>query len=177
MKQEEKMPSQEGLRELLLYDPDNGDLYWLPRKGNASFNNRDAWTKAFCTPLNNGYLCGRLSGKTYLAHRIIWKYVYGTEPPCLDHINHKRADNRLVNLRAVTRSENCRNGGKSRKNTSGHLGVRWDKNRGLWVAAIKVNGREIHLGRFAEKLEAIVARKKAEREHGFHENHGAANAA
>lgn len=169
--------TQEHLRALLTYDPDSGALYWRPRDGNASFNSRDAGTRAFNTPMTNGYLCGRIGGKTYYAHRIIWKYVYGGEPKFLDHINHKRDDNRLVNLRAVTKSENCRNVSKGSKNTSGHVGVAWDKRRNCWRAEIKVNGRNIYLGRFTEKSDAITARRKAEQKHGFHENHGKENAA
>jgi hypothetical protein len=32
----------------------------------------------------------------------------------------------------------------------------------------------LHLGYFKDKSEAIAARRAAEREHGFHENHGRA---
>jgi hypothetical protein len=171
------LPSQAILRLLLSYNPESGELTWLPRKGDASFNARDAWTRAFKTPMKNGYLCGRINGKTYYAHRIIWKYVHGDEPPFIDHVNHWRADNRLANLRSVTKSENCRNVSRGTKNTSGHVGVTFDKVRCMWVAQIKVERKTIHLGRYEEKSEAISARRAAERKYGFHPNHGAANAA
>lgn len=171
------LPNQKTLRSLLSYNPETGELTWLPREGNASFNARDAWTTAFQTPMKNGYLCGRIGGKTYYAHRVIWKYVYGDEPPYIDHVNHWRADNRLVNLRSVSKSDNCRNVSMGTKNTSGHVGVTYDKVRCLWVAQIKVDKKNIHLGRFPVKEDAVSARSLAERKYGFHENHGKQHAA
>ena len=47
-------------------------------------------------------------------------------------------------------------------NTSGHKGVSFDKERELWSAYIFFHGKKIHLGRFADKNEAIKARQKAE---------------
>lgn len=171
------LPTQDFLRSILTYDPDDGHLFWLPRDGNVSFNARDAWKHAFHTPMKNGYLCGRIGGKTYYAHRIIWKYVYGEEPQFIDHINHRRADNRLINLRAVTKSENCRNTSIGSRNTSGTLGVTYDKTRGLWVAQIRIGKKNYHLGRFKNKEDAATARREAERKYGFHKNHGTLNAA
>lgn len=173
---QEKMPSHAELKRLLDYDPESGVLIWRFREGNNSFNARDAGTWALCTPMKNGYLCGRINRKTYYAHRIAWKWCYGTEPQFLDHINHDRTDNRIANLRAVSKQENCKNVSKGKRNTSGHVGVIWDKRRGYWVAAIKINGKNIHLGRFVDKSDAVDARKNAERRFGFHENHGAARA-
>lgn len=127
--------------------------------------------------MKNSYLCGRTGGKTYYAHRIIWKWLYGDEPKFIDHINQNRQDNRVENLRAVSKSENCRNTSIGKRNTSGHLGVQWDTRRKCWRAEIKVNKKNIHLGRFTTKEEAVQARKTAEREHGFHPNHGSKHAA
>ena len=53
---------------------------------------------------------------------------------CVDHINRKCDDNRLENLRWSTRSENSRNITKRSDNTSGTLGVRFDKTKNSWVA-------------------------------------------
>lgn len=47
-------------------------------------------------------------------------------------------------------------------NTSGHKGVTWDKNRNLWAAQIVFKGKNYHLGRYANKEEAIKARENAE---------------
>lgn len=50
-------------------------------------------------------------------------------------------------------------------NTSGCKGVSFDSSRGLWAAYISVHGKRIHLGRYANKDEAIKARKFAEVEY------------
>ncbi len=62
------------------------------------------------TKLNTGYLIASLKGRKYVLHRLAWFYVYGLYPhEQLDHINGKRDDNRLVNLRVATQSQNCIN--------------------------------------------------------------------
>jgi len=52
----------------------------------------------------------------------------------VDHINGERQDNRLENLRWVTHSENQKNACKYKNNTSGALGVSFDKFNNRWIA-------------------------------------------
>ena len=47
-------------------------------------------------------------------------------------------------------------------NTSGVVGVSYDKKRQLWVAYIRHDGKQKTLGRFIDKQDAIQARKNAE---------------
>ena len=47
-------------------------------------------------------------------------------------------------------------------NTSGVKGVWWDKSRNLWVAEIMFKRKKYSLGRFANKEDAVLARKNAE---------------
>ena len=60
----------------------------------------------------------------------------------------------------------------NKNNTSGHTGVYWYSQRKKWVSEIFADGRKISLGYFKDKEEAIQARKQANIEYGFHENHG-----
>lgn len=76
----------------------------------------------------------------------------------VDHADMNGLNNQRDNLRACTRSENQRNRSTDRNNTSGFKGVSWDKNRGKWRAYIRLNGKERHLGRFADAAEAYAAR-------------------
>ena len=87
-------------------------------------------------------------------------------------IDGNRANNLPPNLREATQAENMRNTALRSDNMSGVMGVSWDKENRRWRADIRVNGRRFNLGRFRSIQDAISARKAAEREHQFHENHG-----
>lgn len=81
----------------------------------------------------------------------------------VDHINGNGLDNRRINLRIGTQSQNCVN----RKRTPGNLlrGVRLKK--GLWQAKIKYKGREWSLGYYRTEIEAHYAYVKAAKDlHG-----------
>ena len=45
-------------------------------------------------------------------------------------------------------------------NTSGRVGVTWDKQTNKWLAQIQVNGKNIKLGRFKNKEDAIKTREE-----------------
>jgi hypothetical protein len=119
-----------------------------------------------------GYLQFSMDYKMYKLHRIIWTYIHGDIPDEIDHINGDKTDNRLCNLRNVTRCDNLKNKPIYRNNKSGVLGVHWQSGRGKWVAKIDVNGKRIHLGSFKDLNEAISARRNAEVLYNFHKNHG-----
>lgn len=111
-------------------------------------------------------------GKYYYAHRLAMFYISGSCPPQVDHINGDTLDNSKSNLRPTTAFGNMKNMKRTRANTSGFTGVHFYKRDKKWEAKIHVNGRSIILGRFLELEDAIKARKKANIEYGFHENHG-----
>lgn len=94
----------------------------------------------------------------------------------VDHINHARNDNRLFNLRFVTRSENSKNQSLSSKSTTGVTGVSFLKARKKYIAQIGVNRKLIYLGMF-ETLEEAAARAEANLKFNFHNNHGTNKAA
>lgn len=160
------MLTQEEALMLFSYAPDTGIVTRRVSAGNA---------KAGSVAGNddgNGYLKLCSSGRYYKLHRVIWLIVHGEWPDQIDHINGVRDDNRLINLRAVTCSENSLNQAINSRNTSGDMGVYWHKNISRWLASIKINNRQRHLGSFSNKEDAIKARKYAEKEYGFHQNHG-----
>ena len=112
-----------------------------------------------------------INGRKHYTARIIWFYAKGEWPDCIDHINHLKTDNRLVNLRSVSQAENHRNISKLSNNTSGVAGVYWDKKARKWRAQIRVNSKQIHLGLFTHIADAITARAAAKVEYGYHQNH------
>ena len=103
--------------------------------------------------------------KNYYCHRIAWKMVTGGEPEHLDHISGRPDDNRIVNLRAVSRSENMRNCKRPVTNKSGRVGV--FRVRKKWEAQIVGRFGQESLGRFACFGQACRVRAAAEKEHGY----------
>jgi hypothetical protein len=82
-------------------------------------------------------------------HRLILGLTHGDRSVEIDHVNGDKLDNRRANLRAVSHPENMANrSALNSNNTSGYRGVYWDKSRELWVAAVKIDGRSHHVGRF-----------------------------
>jgi hypothetical protein len=175
-------PSQRELVGLLDYCALTGVLVWRHRPVELFRTDKDAktWNSRFAgkptgsVVPGSGYLSVRLDGHAYKAHVIGWILHTGT-PPCgdLDHVNGDRQDNRIVNLREVSRSENMRNTKMSALNTSGVVGVCWNKQIGKWQATVaSANGAKVHLGYFCSIDAASDARKSAEIIHGYHANHG-----
>lgn len=94
-----------------------------------------------------GYVRGRFQGRVQLMHRVLADAFLGAKPgQVVDHINGNKLDNRLSNLRVCLQRENARNVPMKRNNTSGFVGVSWDRTRGKWLAHIKVNRKFVNLG-------------------------------
>lgn len=165
-----ELPTQEYLLECFRYEPETGLLYWRERPlyhfcrdniGNMCNTNHA--NKIAGTVTSRGYVALRFGKIKYLAHRIIWKWYYGEDPKFLiDHINGIKDDNRICNLREATILENNRNMTRvNSKNTSGHIGVHYDKKIDKWVVKIRVAGERKHIGAYLTKEEAVKARLEA----------------
>ncbi|MDM8534724.1 HNH endonuclease [Clostridiaceae bacterium HSG29] len=106
--------------------------------------------------MENKYKCNSIS-----LHRLI---INAKKGEYVDHINRNTLDNRKENLRVCTNQQNGFNCTLKKNNTSGVSGVSWDKSRNKWSASIKYNYKNIYLGRFDNKRDAIIARLKKEKE-------------
>ncbi len=180
------LPTPDELRQLLRYEPETGKLFWKDRTPDMfrdgahraawvckRWNTKYAGREAFTTDNCNGYKIGGIENKSYLAHRVIWAMTSGKWPEAdIDHINGDRRDNRLINLREVSRSENLRNMRRLDTNTSGRTGVYRDRAREKWMAYIQNDGKLVNLGRFDAFEDAVKAREQAEMRFGYHPNHG-----
>lgn len=160
-------PAIERLRELFLYDPESGKLTWRERDRKLS------GVEAGGIDPGHGYRRVHFDGGLHLAHRIAIAMTSGAWPSDqVDHLNGVRDDNRFCNLEVVSRAENLKNKARYKNNKSGVVGVHWHKQHQKWCAEISVDGKKRFIGLFEDLSRAIMARRAAEGEFGFHENHG-----
>ena len=82
-----------------------------------------------------------------------------------DHIDRNALNNRKVNLRLCTASQNNMNQSRQSNNTSGFIGISWSKQQQKWRAYININKKLTYLGIFIDKDDAIKARLQAEAEY------------
>ena len=149
----------EQLRSVLHYSPETGIFTWK-----VSTARRVKVGDRAGSLDGDGYPRIRVCSRLYLAHRLAWLYTYGEWPKLtIDHINRKKSDNRIANLRDVSHKQNNQNKSKYSHNTSGHTGVYWLKQSSKWRACIRHNQKQIYLGLFKSLEEAISARKAAEK--------------
>lgn len=130
----------ERLRELLTYDCETGDIKWKVRRSGS--RGIGAIAGHAC---QDGYVRIEIENRSYLAHRVAWAIHFGRWPAAyLDHIDGKRDNNAIHNLREATATENRRY--RASRNSTGFRGVSRRGKR--FVASITVDGRTIHLGSF-----------------------------
>lgn len=154
----------EALRDLVVYDKHAGTFHRLKK------TNRRVLVGAradFVGP--RGYARISVAGVRIYAHQAAWLYSHGFLPESplqIDHINGKKSDNRLTNLRAVTPSINTQNERAARTNSkSGLLGVHWSTQKKKWRASIRTGDDRLELGFFASKEQAHAAYLLAKRQH------------
>lgn len=150
--------------DIFVYDETLGRLLWKEGKsGRGCVAGREAGTKA-----HHGYRAVMVDGKKYYAHRIVWEMHYGKIPDglCIDHIDGNCSNNRIDNLRCTSLSQNQRNSKIPKNNHLGIMGV-YHRARGF---AVQCAGK--YIGFYSDFFQACCARKSAEINKGFHENHG-----
>jgi len=152
------MLTQKRLKQLLNYDPETGKF---TRKVKSVIHPNLELPVGSST--DSGYITICIKGYKGLAHRLAWLYVYGYIPENdIDHINRIKTDNRINNLREVSRQCNLRNTGNRKNNTSGVKGVSFNKKSNKWQVSIAVNNKLYYLGRFDDFIEAVCHRLAAE---------------
>lgn len=124
------------------------------------------WTRA----LNwRGYGVVSFQGKMWYVHRLVFSVFVGplVEGLQVDHIACiSKACCNPEHLRQVSHAGNQQNRPKLQaNNTSGHIGVYWDKRYEKWKAQITVGGTTTHLGYFTNLDDAIAARKAGEQQY------------
>lgn len=164
------MLTQERVRELFDYRED-GELIWKVSRGGTRIGD-----VAGCLD-KDGYRVTRINGKAYKNHRIVFLYHCGYLPENdTDHIDKNPGNNRVENLREVSRSCNAKNSKVRADNSSGIAGVGWCATRGTWYAQITVPGKQIHFGYFQDFTEAAATRLAVEQCLGWEGCHSSTSA-
>lgn len=183
MMERKSLPSQDYIKECFVYNEDTGDLVWKYRPQNhfknsvgfKNFNNQNVGKIAgsvVTTKEGNRYRSVKINGVFYFAHRLVFKLLYNEEPDYIDHLNGNGIDNRKVNLEKSTAHKNNKNQTLNKRNKENKMGVYWREDHGRFCASIGYKGKQIHIGSFMSKKEAVKAREKAEKELLFSSNHG-----
>jgi hypothetical protein len=149
----------ERLREMLSCDPLTGHMHWR-----ISISKRARGQAAGCE--SRGRWLIRIDGNNYFRSRLVWLHVHGVWPDAeIDHIDGDRLNDRLENLRDVSRTVNQQNiyrPSKSNK-SAGARGVSQER-PGKFFARIRHNGVSKRLGTYATPEEASAAYLRAKRE-------------
>ena len=158
------MISVDTLKSQLEYDPETGVFQWLVVKRKSGGRTKIGERAGFIR--SDGYRFIGIDGRAYMAHKLAWLYVTGEWPNCvIDHADRDRSNDAFDNLRKATWIENCQNKSIRSNNRSGVTGVSYDSARCKWAARIKVDGKYLSLGRYADKESAVNARISAERKY------------
>ena len=153
-----KVLTQEEVRQHLDYDPETGELRWRVRRGG-----RRVGRPAGAARKTHSRIVIGINGKKYLAHRIIWLWVYGYFPEnVIDHIDRDPSNNKLSNLREVSQLCNMRNSKIDKRNKTGVTGVFWDEKNGKWLSNIRLADKTKYLAYCSDFTEAVAHRLAAE---------------
>ncbi len=137
------------LTDVLSYNPTTGEFHWTVRRGKVKAGDRAG------TLDKEGYRILRFKGKAYKAHRTAYFFVHGEWPTDeIDHLNGIKDDNRIDNLRDVSRQVNSEN----------RLGKGIEASGTKFRAYIRVAGKLQWLGKFATAAEATARYVSAKQE-------------
>lgn len=123
------------------YNPETGDVIGQSGKIITKIDTNGYMTFSF-----------NFNNKKHLIynHRFGWYCSFNDNPDyhkeCIDHINRIKTDNRIINLRKITRTGNGLNTNAS--------GCYFDKNQKKWQSVLRVKGKKIFLGYYDTREEA-----------------------
>ena len=143
------MITQERLKELFLYA--DGSLI-----RRVSTSSRAMKGSVAGSIDKDGYYIIHVDGRKYRAHRLVYLYFNGKHPVNdIDHMDGCRTNNRVENLRDVTRAVNMQNLKGAHKDCSSKIiGAYFDKRNSTHFSSIMKNGERIFIGTFRSAKDA-----------------------
>lgn len=169
------MPSKERLDELLTFNPDTGEIRWKAKHHNKANRIKvgnlagSIWTEP---KSGKQYIQIMIDGVLYKAHRLAHYYYTGEQPPEVDHKNGNGLDNRKDNLRNAPYGINHNNREIYKNNTTGVIGVSFNKRMELWIAyygSKEFQKKHRTSKYFQDFFEAVCCRKSWENQYGMTE--------
>jgi hypothetical protein len=149
------LPTQDRLQQLFLYRPDTGLFFWKVTLGSRARAGDMAGSRS------NGYIKIGVDGTQFSAHRLAWVYQYGAmadEGMDIDHIDGDKSNNKIQNLRLVSRAHNSQNRVVAQSSSRVRvLGVSSRKAIRRYSAQIMIGKKNKHLGYFDTVEEAHQA--------------------
>jgi hypothetical protein len=142
----------EEIRDFLDYQPETGVVVWKKKPSRKVVPGNEVTTTD-----RYGYRQVMFKRTLYRLHRVIWFLYYGEQPGdrVIDHINGLKGDNRISNLRLVSRQVNQHN----RK----AFGISYVKGTGKWSAQIYLDDKRHFLGYHTCPLMAGLAYQEAKK--------------
>lgn len=152
------LPSIERLRELLRVD-EEGRLFWRGARRGVRAGGRAGCARP------DGYRVVMIDRCLVREHRVVFALANNRWPReglVIDHIDGNPTNNSPKNLREIGQSQNLMNSIPASQGASGVKGVSKYAPSGKWRAYITVANRQVSLGYFDEKDDAVSARRLAE---------------
>ena len=148
------------LRRVLCYNPFSGNFMW---KAKPSYTAPVSIGKVAGSIINcRRYIYWKIvvHNHSYQAHRLAFFYMKGYWPHEIDHKDGDGLNNRWLNLRECTHSQNM---GNRRVNKNNKLGVKgvYRRPNGRYCAQISIYGKKTHLGYYNTVKDAAHAYRKA----------------
>lgn len=132
----------------IIFDYRDGELWWKERKQKRQMDRPAGSING------SGYHKINLNGRYYKVHRLIWLW-HGKELVdglVIDHIDSNRSNNCIENLQQISQADNVR---RAEWVTNPKGGVYFHKARQKWQVQITRNYKNIHLGLFQTREEAV----------------------
>jgi hypothetical protein len=143
----------------------NGNLFWKSGGRGRTIG------KKIGSLLPNGYVFVQIKGRYFMVHRLIYLMHHKTWPEYIDHIDCNKSNNKIENLREITKSLNALNVKVNKKNnSSGFNGVYWSNRSKKWIAQVSRNHKTKYIGGFdtpvkaAEEIQKYLSTKPTQGE-------------
>ena len=151
------------IKDYLKVDPTSpSGLRWTKTANSRAKENTSAGTL-----ITRGYWQIQFNKKRYMAHSLVLELSGVSRPEGLepDHINGVRSDNRIENLRWVSRKRNCQN--QERTNSTNHRWVLQNTNCSTFRYQVWDGSKQHYMSGFATPEEAHSAALAKRKELGL----------